>query len=384
MEAKTGTSYWHMKTMEASGTKFKSGQKWKLLPWILSFFSLLLAATLCEWRGDAWEKKIRYGFYNAFLDSFPDFAPNFVDDRGIPVTYYPIQNGISAGYRYNGTIVAKYAIEYYQRLQQDPADSVRRRYFDNCVHWLDSAITEVNGHALYVFDWQQPWYVKVGKPFTCGMTSGRAIEVFTDAFELDGDSNHLKQAARLVRGYALPVEEGGYTYKNQEGWWYEEIADTGMQTPRILDGHIFALTGLHKYFLLTRDTLAKEYFDLGIMSLKAALPRYDRGDGFVYYDAIGKLADENYHPLLVSQMDELWKMTGDPVFQTYYLKWGKPLWRPYVVRAFINRNKSAALLIGILSILFFLLLYSGFRIIAQSKNNNHSDILISKKKHSVY
>ena len=326
----------------------------RLLKWMLPVISIAMAAGLCEWKGDAWEKRIRYGFYNAFRDSFPDFAPNFVDDRGIPVTYYPLQNGITAGYRYNGTIVAKYAIEYYQMLQQHPEDSVRRRYFGNCVFWLDSAIAEVNGHAMYMFDWQQPWYLSVGKPFTCGMTSGRAMEVFTDAFALDGDSNHLKQSARLVRGYALAVQEGGFTYKEPEGWWYEEIADKGMQTPRILDGHIFALTGLYKYFLLTRDTLAKEYFDLGIKSLKAALPRYDRGDGFVYYDAMGKLADENYHPLLVSQMDELWKMTGDPVFQTYYLKWGKPLWEPYVVRIWKERNKSGWLLMGFISVLFWL------------------------------
>jgi hypothetical protein len=340
--------------MDASGKTSKSGNKWKFIRWIFPLISIAMAAGLCEWKGDAWEKRIRYGFYNAFRDSFPDFAPNFVDYRGIPVTYYPLQNGITAGYRYNGTIVAKYAIEYYQMLQQHPEDSVRRRYFGNCVFWLDSAITEVNGHALYVFDWQQPWYLKVGKPFTCGMTSGRAMEVFTDAFALDGDSNHLKQSARLVRGYALAVKEGGFTYKEPEGWWYEEIADTGMQTPRILDGHIFALTGLNKYFMLTRDTLAKEYFDLGIKSLKAALPRYDRGDGFVYYDAMGKLADENYHPLLVSQMDELYQITGDPVFKTYYLKWGKPLWEPYLVRIWKERNKSGWLLMGFISVLFWL------------------------------
>ncbi len=332
-----------------SGTSINKNKRWRVAKWLLPIIAIALAAGLCEWKGDTWEKHIRYGFYDAFRDSFPDFAPNFVDVRGIPVTYYPLQNGITAGYQYNGTIVAKYALEYYQLLKQQPDDSLRRRYFDNCVHWLDSAIAEVNGHALYVFDWQQPWYVNVGKPFTCGMTSGRAIEVFTNAFSLDGDSNHLKQCARLVRGYALPVEEGGFTYKNQEGWWYEEIADTGMQTPRILDGHIFALTGLHKYYLITGDSLTKEYFDLGIKSLKAALPRYDRGDGYVYYDALGKLADENYHPLLVNQMQELWQITGDPVFETYYLKWGKPLWELYLVRIWKEGNKSGWLLVCIIS-----------------------------------
>jgi hypothetical protein len=187
------------------------------------------------------------------------------------------------------------------------------------------------------------------------MTSGRAIEAFTYAFALDGNSNHLKQAARLVGGYALPVQEGGFTYKEPEGWWYEEIADTDLQTPRILDGHIFALTGLHYYFQQTNDSLAKAYFDLGIKALKAALPRYDRGDGYVFYDALGKLADENYHPLLVKQMQELYQITGDPVFKSYYLEWGKPLWEPYMVRIWKQGNKSGWLLFGCLGLSIWLI-----------------------------
>ena len=315
----------------------------KFMQWILPVFAFLLAAWLCQWKGDIWEKKIRYSYYDIFLDSFPNYTPNFIDHRGIPVTYYPTQQGITAGYQYNGTIVANYAIDYYGQLKHQD-DSLLRATFFNCIAWLDSAISEVDGHALYLFDWQQPWYLQVGRPFTCGMTSGRAIEAFTYAFALDGDSNHLKQAARLVRGFALPVQEGGFAYKEPEGWWYEEIADTGLQTPRILDGHIFALTGLHYYHQLTKDSLSWAYFNFGIKALKAALPKYDRGDGFVYYDALGKLADENYHPLLVKQMDELWQMTGDPVYKAYYEKWGKPLWEPYLVRILKQGNKSGWML----------------------------------------
>jgi hypothetical protein len=347
--------------MDSSLKMEKSGYFRKLILWILPVISLGMAALLCQWKGDTWEKQIRYGFYDVFRDSFPDFAPNFVDSRGLPVTYYPLQNGITAGYRYNGTIVAKYAIEYYHQLKEHPGDSGLLLHFNNCVHWLDSAISEVQGHALYVFDWQQPWYLSVGKPFTCGMTSGRAMEVFSYAFALDGDSNHLKQSARLARGFALPVANGGFTYQEPEGWWYEEIADTGMQTPRILDGHIFALTGLFKYYQLTGDSVAKIYFDSGIRALKAAIPRYDRGDGTVYYDAFGKLADENYHPLLVDQMKELWQITGDPFFETYYLKWGKPLWEPYMLRTWKEGSKSGWLLFLCLT---FLIWGTGFLIIS--------------------
>jgi hypothetical protein len=185
------------------------------------------------------------------------------------------------------------------------------------------------------------------------MTSGRAIEAFTYGFLHTGDSAWLQKASALVRGFDLEVKDGGFTYKEPTGWWYEEIADTGMQTPRILDGHIFSLTGLHTYYNVSKDTLALNYFQKGLSALKAALPAYDRGDGYIYYDAAKKLADENYHPLLVAQMKQLYDITGDKVFNDYYSKWNAPLAKPYVYKVWRDGNKTGWLLLTSLCLLFW-------------------------------
>lgn len=327
----------------------------KLAFWVLPLLSVAIAALLCNWKGGDWGKEIRFAFYDVFLDSFPDYAPNFTDSRGLPHTYYPGQNGITPGYQYNGTLIANYALDYYERLNE-PGDTLARQRFFNCVHWLDSAIAMVNGHALYLFHWRQPWYPLVDSPFTSGMTSGRAIEVLLKAFLLTGDSLWLTRAGQLVKGYDLPIEAGGFTYKEPQGWWYEEIADTGMQTPRILDGHIFALAGLYEYYHQTNDPLALQYFNNGLKALKQALPGFDRNDGKVGYDVYGKIADDNYHPLLVKQMNGLWQMTGDSTFLYYFNKWNEPLAKPYLYKIVRDRNKSGALLIMMLSTVVWILL----------------------------
>ena len=320
--------------------------------------SMVVSVLICEWKGSTWERKVRFTFYDIFLDSFPDYAPNICDPNGVPRTFYPEQNGITPGWQYNGTIVANYAIDYYRNMQHN-GDTLLQRKFMNCLHWLDSAVSEVKGHALYLFHWRQPWYPLVDSPFTSGMTSGLAIEAFTYGFLHTGDSAWLQKAARLVRGFDLEVKDGGFTYIEPNGWWYEEIADSGLQTPRILDGHIFSLTGLQAYYAVSKDTLAKRYFRYGLDALKAALPSYDRGDGYVYYDAAKKIADENYHPLLVNQMKQMFEITGETVFNEYYEKWNTPLAKPYMYKVWRDGNKTGWLLYGMVTggvfILFLLL-----------------------------
>ncbi len=315
------------------------------MPLVFAFATGLLCTELL---GDKLEKKLRYALYDVFLDSFPDYAPNFTDSLGIPYTFYPEQNGITPGFVYNATIVANYAIDYFRDLQRWP-EPVTRERFGACIRWLETNISEVNGHALYLFEWRQPWYPKVSAPFTSGMTSGRAIEALTYAFQFDNDSMHLKNAAKLVKGFDLEVGQGGFTFKEQHGWWYEEIADTSGETPRILDGHIFCLTGLHIYFKQTGDSLAKAFFDSGVKALKASLPAYDRGDGYVFYDKYKKLADENYHLLLVQQMVDLYAITGDTLFKQFEEKWGAPLRKPYLYRIIRDGNKTGCLLLIIFS-----------------------------------
>ena len=324
---------------------------------LLVLLSLALAALVGQYKGDEWEEKLRQTLYSLKNDSIPNYAKIITDEKGIPFVKYAQQNGIDAGNVYNATIVCNYAIDYYKLInEKNDADATVK--FRHCITWLADNITYKDNYALYQFNWRQPFYDSVGAPWTSGMTSGRAIEAFTGAYKLFHSQQYLDLATALLRGFYQPIQSGSFTYKEVNGWWYEEYADTNLHTPRVLDGHIFALLGVHKFWLLTKNDSAAFVVQQGILSLKNNLPGYDMGDGWSYYDAYHLKSDKNYHMLLTGMMKELGDITHDPVFYNYYNKWNAPLIKPYIYRIIKEKNRSGLVLYFLMSAVIFMLLFS--------------------------
>ena len=289
-------------------------------------------------------RDLLYGLAN---DSVPVYAVEHVDANGIPFVDYKTLKGVTPGKQYNPTIICNYAIDYFRNFSEDN-DSTSLSKFYNCARWLANNFTLRDNYALYRFNWQQPWYDSVRVPYTSGMTSGLAIKVFCEAYSVNKSAAYLAHAKLLARGFFVPINKGGFTYKDKDGWWYEELADTMMHTPSILDGHIFAITGLHEYITITGDDSAIYIFNKGIEVLKNRLPAYDAGNGWSLYDAYKLPADRKYHRTLTAQMKELYTITGDKFFLGYFNKWNEPLDRWYIRRIVEDRNISGMVLFIIL------------------------------------
>jgi hypothetical protein len=319
----------------------------------------LIVFLLCNRYGDDWEEHVRDGLYAISGDSIPDFDVDKVDSLGVPFTYYPTQNGITPGNQYNATIVCNYALKYYDSLAQYPDPATRDRFF-HCVSWLQQNMERNDDYALFLFRWQQP----------C-MTSGLAMQVFLNANLLQPDSALLRDAALLLRGFAIPVEAGGFTYKEPAGWWYEEIADTGRHTPRILDGHMFAMLGLHHYYRQTGSQQALRYFKEGERALKHYLPAYDAGHGEIRYDVYGKLADKKYKHIITGQLEQLFQISADSVYWQYFRQWRAPMEKPYVYRAIRDRNRSGLVLVALLwfatAAVVYAVTFAGVKVLRKKK-----------------
>jgi len=149
----------------------------------------------------------------------------------------------------------------------------------------------------------------------------------------------------LLRGFYVPIDSGGFTYKEPGGWWYEELADTNKISPYILDGHIFAMLGVYEYGKQTKSDSAIFVFEKGVQALKERLPLYSAGGGWSYYDKYHKRSDKKYHRILTGQMGELWRLTNDPFFKKMYDEWRAPLEKAYALRMLEERNRSGLLLI---------------------------------------
>lgn len=319
--------------------------------------AVIITVLLANWRGDKLETAMRNTLYSLANDSVPEYSREFTDSNGIPYVDYRELNGITAGKQYNPTIVCNYALDYFAEKRSELLD----RRFKACADWLRAAYENKNGYGLFLFNWQQPWYDSVGVPYTSGMTSGLAIEVFSKAFQRYHDSSYLFAASQLLRGFYVPVQSGGFTHLANDGWWYEELADTAMHTPFILDGHIFAITGVYAYWRLTRDDSAKQVIAEGLQALKSRLPAYDAGNGWSYYDRYGKRSDNKYHRLLTAQLKSVYEISGDPYFLRYHQAWRKSLDKPYLLRAFGEGNRSGMLMVLVLLVASYLVSLFAYR-----------------------
>ena len=318
----------------------------------------LLAIIICQVKGRQWEEPLRQTIYRLQGRQLPLYARDTVDADGLPHSWNATQNGIPGGWQTNPTIVANYALEYYAQIpSQDSA--LAKRKFIHCARWLLQQLTYVDSGALYLFNWRQPWYPQVGQPFTSGMTSGRALQVFTRAHQLTKDTAYLKASRALLNGYTRPITAGGFTIMEPQGWWFEEIADTAGHTPRILDGHIYALMGVRDYDSLYPSPLAKAIFNQGLQSLKYYLPHYGAGTDTMYYDGYRLPADRKYKQIILTQMHWLTQATNDSLIRHTYYRWLSASEKPYLGTAIAERNKSGLILFGLCWVVLFIITWLG-------------------------
>jgi heparosan-N-sulfate-glucuronate 5-epimerase len=159
-------------------------------------------------------------------------------------------------------------------------------------------------------------------PFVSAMAQGLGINVLADAYAMTGNKKYLSSADLALNVFFMEVNQGGVTYKDSDGWWYEEYAQrNNFQQPRVLNGFIICLGGIKNYYELTKDERAKYLYDAGFKDLKRHLADYDTGN-WTNYDMVGTKATLPYHQLHVELMDEIYRSTGDSEFKKYRDKWG--------------------------------------------------------------
>jgi heparosan-N-sulfate-glucuronate 5-epimerase len=132
----------------------------------------------------------------------------------------------------------------------------------------------------------------------------------------------LATGKRILNSFYVEVKGGGVTYKTEnDGWWFEEYADEGGYVSKVLNGHQFALLGIHDYFIYTKDSSAHYLFEQGLKALKKTLSKYDKGDGNSFYDVLGRPTTIKYHNVHIDLLDRLFKITSDSIYKSYSDKW---------------------------------------------------------------
>jgi heparosan-N-sulfate-glucuronate 5-epimerase len=254
-----------------------------------------------------------------------------LDDKGVPIVdygYYPPKEGISyiektgytyVGKHYNAVRTAQTGLGYYA--QYESGNQSAGKLFLNCADWLvENAIVKGN-YSVWEYDFTPVTYRNITPPFVSGMAQGLGIKVLAIASTMTGDKKYLSAANQALNAFFVDVDKGGVTYKDQDGWWYEEYAQkNNKQQPRVLNGFIITLDGIKNYYDLTKDERAKYLYDVGFKDLKAHVADFDTGN-WTNYDMVGTKATLSYHQIHVQLMDEVYRTTGDPEFKMYRDKW---------------------------------------------------------------
>jgi hypothetical protein len=247
-------------------------------------------------------------------------------DSEIPVTYYGNVEGVYVGYQIAPHIVALRAREGFYDYQKTGNESALERGLFLTDFLISTATLRNNGSIVvweYGFDW--PVY-NLSKGWIGSLEQGGILKALMLAYQTTGDKKYLEYGDKALAAFATGYDQGGLRAYRTDGGvsyvWYPEYAS--QDPPYVLNGFATSLIWIKEYYHVTKNPLAEDIFNEGLYSLKHFLPTYDTNGGS-YYDALGNKASDEYHDIHVYQMEALFEITGDPIFQEYHLKWNKSL-----------------------------------------------------------
>jgi len=253
--------------------------------------------------------------------------PKFVDDKlfgdpidgwklfdaeGIPLVDYTLWG---QGIQYYPITIAQYALAQYHAYL-DSGDITFRDKFLLQANWLARRAEQKGNFSVWEskFDWT---IYACTNPWVSAMAQGHGLSVLSRAYVLTGNTTYLDVAETAIRSFEVEMNSSGVRYTDLDGVWYEEYADDGAPSSKVLNGFMFALFGLYEYSFLTNNSKGYALFWEGTHTLSVNLYRYDSGSWSYYdlYDYI--LVPLYYHKLHIEQLKTMYELTSLEIFLYY-------------------------------------------------------------------
>lgn len=195
-------------------------------------------------------------------------------------------------------------------------DQVAKKYFEDQVAWLKANFQEIDGkYGFWYFTHEKSFY-SLDELWPSALSQGMGIGLALMAYHETQDPQLLEIIEKAFKGYAIPVDQGGFYREWDGGVWFEEYPTSSPS--RVMNGFIFSIAGLYNLYANTGNELALSLFNEGVSVLKEKLPLYDaefvskysliEKEGFAGY------AKKSYHKLHVWQLLWLYDVTDDTYF----------------------------------------------------------------------
>jgi heparosan-N-sulfate-glucuronate 5-epimerase len=235
------------------------------------------------------------------------------DEDMIPYYNY----GSTIGLQRNPLYISGEVINHYENYKEEKAYSMN---LVNNANWLVNNAKSHGNYSILEYKFSFPRY-EMESPWRSALAQGKAVEALTKAYDVTNNKTYIDTAKSLLNSFFVEVKDGGVTLKTPEdGWWYEEYADDGANSSRVLNGMIWAVLSIYDYYKYTNDTNAKFLFDQGVLALKNTLPLYDNM-GNSYYDIHKKPVTKSYHQMHINLLEKLFDITQEDIFKKYHDTW---------------------------------------------------------------
>ena len=314
---------------------------------VIILVSVIITFLLANYRGKSLLENFATVIYLKIAGKEPQHFQN--DSLGVPVVFYEGD----LGRQYNTVTVAEQALMW-----TDKNDTIGRKNFFNCLNWLESNAKILNDSSIiYYANYNWPGY-SMSAPWRSAMNQGRAMQAFIKAYDVTGDNSYLDLSRRAMNTLFTEVKNGGVTYFDSTGYWYEEYADDNAPESRVLNGMIVVLEALSDFHKLTGDKDAGFLFAKGVDAVKNSLPLYDN-NGHSNYDILGKPAKAWYHNFHIELLGFLYKETGDPIFNEYMQKWMAYKEPPYLTSLIRKPTNIGIFTVFSIFAAVFIVIYTG-------------------------
>ena len=260
----------------------------------------------------------RLGQYYMLFEQKANYPGPF-DEAGIPLLDY---HG-SIGKQYNPIAIAQYGLGNYNWWKRGGSVERRDKFF-LVSDWLVENL-ETNRWGIAVWNHHFNWEYReiLRSPWYSSLSQGQGISVLIRAYQVTGADKYLEVCQKAFQAFELELEEGGVRHTDEDGnIWLEE---TIVHPPtHILNGFIWAIWGIHDYWLYTQEPAAGRLIERVNQTLKEQLSTYDSGFWSMYEHSglrLRMLASSFYHRLHIVQLQVMYQLYGDPVYKQYAERW---------------------------------------------------------------
>lgn len=251
--------------------------------------------------GKYFDPKELKGYYNNMMEKV-SYVPHFVESDQLPIHH--AENGKNFMFPVAVFQFAFGLLDFYYETKEEKYISK----FRQCAEWALNA--QLFNGAWDNFSFRYPDY-----PYGA-MAQGEGVSFLLRAYVIFKEEKYLMASQKAIHFLLKDVEAGGCTrYANDDVILLEY-----QHLPVVLNGWIFSWWGLYDYVLVTQDDKVKCLMNNSLKTLVKKLPEF-ANSYWSMYDNNGKIASPFYHNLHIAQMQAMYKLTNEPIFNEFAVKW---------------------------------------------------------------